>query len=184
MYIIERYLSVIYLILNFYHNIFKSESVSLVAGIPISRNRNILLSIPIFIVIFSKAEYAATYVLWPFPIFPIFDAENRNILLSYSFYFSTSTAGSVRFTECLFDSQRRRDRVARKFRIPSRRDPRSTRGRSDLSELCVIGQRIRRQHARFRIARQFHAKNSARQRRGHCINIRDVSSILRRPRWP
>lgn len=179
MYIIERYLSVIYLILNFYHNIFKSESVSLVAGIPISRNRNILLSIPIFIVIFSKAEHAATYALWPFPIF-----ENRNILLSYSFYFSTSTAGSVRFTECLFDSQRRRDRVARKFRIPSRRDPRSTRGRSDLSELCVIGQRIRRQHARFRIARQFHAKNSARQRRGHCINIRDVSSILRRPRWP
>lgn len=181
MYIIERYLSVIYLILNFYHNIFKSESVSLVAGIPISRNRNILLSIPIFIVIFSKAEHAATYALWPFPIF---DAENRNILLSYSFYFSTSTAGSVRFTECLFDSQRRRNRVARKFRIPSRRDPRSTRGRSDLSELCVIGQRIRRQHARFRIARQFHAKNSARQRRGHCINIRDVSSILRRPRWP
>lgn len=178
MYIIERYLSVIYLILNFYHNIFKSESI------PISRNRNILLSIPIFIVIFSKAEHAATYVLWPFPIFPIFDAENRNILLSYSFYFSTSTAGSVRFTECLFDSRRRRDRVARKFRIPSRRDPRSTRGRSDLSELCVIGQRIRRQHARFRIARQFHAKNSARQRRGHCINIRDVSSILRRPRWP
>lgn len=176
MYIIERYLSVIYLILNFYHNIFKS--------IPISRNRNILLSIPIFIVIFSKAEHAATYALWPFPIFPIFDAENRNILLSYSFYFSTSTAGSVRFTECLFDSRRRRDRVARKFRIPSRRDPRSTRGRSDLSELCVIGQRIRRQHARFRIARQFHAKNSARQRRGHCINIRDVSSILRRPRWP
>lgn len=184
MYIIERYLSVIYLILNFYHNIFKSESVSLVASIPISRNRNILLSIPIFIVIFSKAEHAATYALWPFPIFPIFDAENRNILLSYSFYFSTSTAGSVRFTECLFDSRRRRDRVARKFRIPSRRDPRSTRGRSDLSELCVIGQRIRRQHARFRIARQFHAKNSARQRRGHCINIRDVSSILRRPRWP
>lgn len=72
----------IYLILNFYHNIFKS--------IPISRNRNILLSIPIFIVIFSKAEHAATYALWPFPIF-----ENRNILLSYSFYFSTSTAGSV-----------------------------------------------------------------------------------------
>lgn len=51
MYIIERYLSVIYLILNFYHNIFKSESI------PISRNRNILLSIPIFIVIFSKAEH-------------------------------------------------------------------------------------------------------------------------------
>lgn len=89
MYIIERYLSMIYLILNFYHNIFKSESI------PISRNRNILLSIPIFIVIFSKAEHAATYALWPFPIFPIFDAENRNILLSYSFYFSTSTAGSV-----------------------------------------------------------------------------------------
>lgn len=78
MYIIERYLSMIYLILNFYHNIFKS--------IPISRNRNILLLIPIF----SKAEHAATYALWPFPIF-----ENRNILLSYSFYFSTSTAGSV-----------------------------------------------------------------------------------------
>lgn len=51
MYIIERYLSVIYLILNFYHNIFKSESI------PISRNRNILLSIPIFIIIFSKAEH-------------------------------------------------------------------------------------------------------------------------------
>lgn len=38
----------IYLILNFYHNIFKSESI------PISRNRNILLPIPIFIVIFPK----------------------------------------------------------------------------------------------------------------------------------
>lgn len=86
MYIIERYLSMIYLILNFYHNIFKSESI------PISRNRNILLSIPIFIVIFSKAEHAATYALWPFPIF-----ENRNILLSYSFYFSTWVLPRVRF---------------------------------------------------------------------------------------
>lgn len=60
MYIIERYLSVIYLILNFYHNIFKSESI------PISRNRNILLSIPIFIVIFSKAKHAAYAALTRF----------------------------------------------------------------------------------------------------------------------
>lgn len=93
------------------------------------------------------------------------------------------TAGSARFTQFVRLGWEK-GQVARKFRIPSRRDPRSTRGRSDLSELCVIGQRIRRQHARFRIARQFHAKNSARQRRGHCINIRDVSPILRRVRWP
>lgn len=106
---------------------------------------------------------------------------------SYSFYFSTENQvhAVVAFGSREFAGREEEGKkVARKFShseskgSSARLD--STRGRSDLSELCVIGQRIRRQHARDSVSRG----NSTREKfrapaaSGHCINIRDVSSIL------